>query len=190
MLKNLHLPALTAFRISARLTAKNLHFILESMPSLVELQLGCEVAEDDIWYRPDNDDDRFPDPLSKYAPNVQHLVIQNDTYIYVGEPTKEFIDNLFSSSWLQLGDPTNNVRTLEVRTTWDLAPDLRREMDVKLAQNPIDGLKVAVVANNEPLLWVSSTLFDKSAAKRFDETNFGGHQPHAVRVTRADSEEY
>ena len=63
VLKNLLLPALIAFRISAQVTVKDLHCILESTPSLLELHLGRQVAEQNIWYH--DEDGRCPEPLSK-----------------------------------------------------------------------------------------------------------------------------
>ena len=189
MLKNLFLPSLTAFRIFARLTAPMLHHILESTPSLVELHLGRDVAPNHIWDLPYHDEDRLPDSLSKYAPNLRHLVVQ---IVYIGEPMKDIIDNVFSSRWLQLEEPTNNVRTLEIQTSRYLVMDLRRELDVnvKLAHTPIHGLKVTVVADDEPMLWESYTISDKSSFRHFEEANFGGHRHAVRRLTRADSEEY
>jgi len=176
MLKNLFLPSLTAFRISAQLTAPKLHRILESTPSLVELHLGRKVAPNNIWYWPGHDEDHLPDSLSRYALNVRHLVVQIDLYENMGRLMKDIIDNLFSSSWLQLGEPTNNVRTLEIRAMRYLAMDLRRELDVKLAQNPMHGLKTTVVRDDEPLLWESYTISDKRSFRHFEETNFGGRR--------------
>jgi hypothetical protein len=78
MLKNMLLPALTAFRISAQLTAEDLHCILKSTPSLLELHLGREVAKENIWYHA-----YCPEPLSKYVPNMQYLVLQSFSYSYL-----------------------------------------------------------------------------------------------------------
>jgi hypothetical protein len=176
MLKNLLLPSLTALRTFASLTADQYHFILESTPSLVELHLGCASPMDAIWYSPYADD--FPEPLSKYAPNLQHLVIQTPLSVYWGEEMRgemrENIDNLVTSSWLQLGEPTNTVRTLEIRMVSEAAQDFRKELDDRLAINPIRWLKVSVVDNDEPLLWKSSTALEQSEAEYFEGADFGG----------------
>ena len=185
MLKNLFLPSLTAFRISARLTTQKLHRILESTPSLVELHLGCKVAPNNIWYWPGHDEDHVPNSLSKYAPNVRHLVLRINLYECMRQLLKDIIDNLFSSSWLQLGEPTNNVRTLEIRTTRDFARDFQQQLDVKLAQNPIHGLKATAVADDEPLLWESYTISDKSSFRNLEQTNFGGRRE---RLAQANSD--
>ena len=55
LLKNLFFPSLTALRIPVSLTAKQLHCILESMPSLVELHLGWKAATTALWYSPSGD---------------------------------------------------------------------------------------------------------------------------------------
>jgi hypothetical protein len=190
MLKNLFLPSLTALRISAILTTNELHCILESMPSLVELHLGCEVAPGNIWYLPYDivTGERFPQPLSQYAPNLRHLVIQYGIYVHSGEPMTDVIDGLLTSSWLQLRESTKTICTLEVRALWGWTRDLRKELHDRLALNPIPGLKAAVVDDREPLLWKSSTVLERSEAKYFEEAKFGSGSGLFSRVSHAESE--
>ena len=189
MLKNLLLPSLTALRISAQLTTEELHRILESTPSLVELHLGHKVAPNTIWYLPDSYfGDRLPEPLSKYAPNLQHLVIQFGFYVHSDDPMTDYIEGLLTSSWLQLGEPTNAIRSLEIRALYGWVHDLRRELDDRLAVNPIQGLKASVVNNDKPLFWTSSTSLEKSEAKYFEEPNFGRGPGFRARVSHAYSE--
>lgn len=56
--------------------AEQLHCILESTPALAELHLVCKAAPAAIWDSPSAD--VVPDLLSKYIPNLQHLVIHAD----------------------------------------------------------------------------------------------------------------
>ena len=170
MLKNLFLPALTAFRISARLTTEDLHRVLESTPSLLELHLGREVAQHNIWYRLYGSEEQCcPEPLSKYVPNLQHLLIQTHLYTTYNCGMRVYINNLFSSRWLQLGRPTNNVRSLVIQA---LGGAFRWEMDEWLAEHPIHGIKVAFAPKDKPLPWATSTSVEKNAAKYFDEPHF------------------
>ena len=167
VLKNLLLPALIAFRISAQVTMKDLHCILESTPSLLELHLGRQVAEQNIWYH--DEDERCPKPLSKYVPNMQHLVLQTRLYSYCKISMKICVDIVFSSRWLQLGHPTNNVRSLVIQAANEAS---RWKMDDWLAEHPIRGVKVAFAPMDKPLPWATSTSVEKNAGKYFDEPHF------------------
>jgi len=173
LLENLFLPSLTTLRISLSLTAKDLHCILESTPSLVELYLGCEIAAADIWDFPSTSDS--PDPLSKYIPNLQYLVIQADSSIHKGAPVMYYIINLLKSPWLQLGEPTNNVRRLDIRffeTSPKMVNKFRQQLNDWLLLNPIHGLEVAVMHDYEPIHWTSSTPFEEREAEYFEKTRF------------------
>jgi hypothetical protein len=185
MLRNLLLPSLTAFRISAQLATKDLHCILESMPSLLELHLGYQVAANNVWRSP-LDYDYFPEPLSKYAPNVEQLAIETRLHPSIEHPIKEIIENLFSSSWLQLQEPTNSVRSLVIQAPWQVAGDLQREIGDWLAQNAICGVKVDVVADNEPLLWASSPSLERNPAEYFDEPYFCKYPPNGMAVNPSE----
>ena len=176
LLKNLFLPSLTALRISLCLTAEHLHCILQSAPSLVELHLGCEVAPDDIWDSPSTSG--VPDPLSKYIPNLQYLVIQTDFSIYKNAPMY-YVINLLTSPWLQLSEPTNNVRRLDIRfleTSSKMVNKFRQKLNERLLLNPIHGLEVSIVHDYEPIHWTSSTPFEKREAEYFENTEFW-HRP-------------
>jgi hypothetical protein len=53
LLKNLFFPSLTTFRLSARLTTQDLHYILKSLPFFTTLYW---VAGNSIWFRPCDDE--------------------------------------------------------------------------------------------------------------------------------------
>ena len=173
LLRNVFLPSLTALRISLNLTAEDLHCILESTPSLVELHLGCEVATADIWDSPSTSG--VLDPLSKYVPNLQYLVIQANFSIYETMRVMYLIINLLASTWLQLGEPTNNVRKLDIRfvgASPKIINELRQELNVRLLLNPIHGLEVAIMNDYVPIHWTSSTPLEKREAEHFGNTEF------------------
>jgi hypothetical protein len=79
------------------------------------------------------------------------------------------VDIVFSSSWLQLGHPTNNVRSLVIQA---LGGASRWEMGDWFAEHPMHRVKVAFVPKDMPLSWATSTSGEKNAAKYFDEPYF------------------
>ena len=169
LLRNVFLPSLTALRISTSLTAEHLHCILESTPSLVELHLGCEVAVAEIWDSPSTSG--VLDPLSKYVPNLQYLVIQANFSIYETMGLVDLIVNLLTSTWLQLGEPTNNVRKLDIRFVGANPNEVRQQLNYRIVLNP-HGLEVAIMHDYQPIYWTSSTPFEKREAEYFENTEF------------------
>jgi len=86
-----------------------------------------------------------------------------------------YVINLLTSPWLQLGEPTNNVRRLDIRfleTSSKMLNKFRQKLNDRLLLNPIHGLEVSLMDDYEPIHWTSSTPFEKREAEYFENTEF------------------
>jgi len=122
LLESLFFPSLDFFQLDVTATCSQLASILKSTPSVTHLHLGHCIP----WYSNGRNNFRFFHPfgtsapcpiLSDSLPLLTHLIVdlsfRSELSIY--RSAEEWISALLASSWLQLGSPSNVLRSIELK---------------------------------------------------------------------------